>query len=175
MLALLSIATTSVMVGLSTAFSCTHNNALLMHLIIISNAWWHSTISDASTSWSHLPSLHSCHAYREVLQYSFPKIARISKLQIPDPNQIPVLEVGYQLDFVLELSVTLSWMWSKSLNCYIQPIRKQTLSKKGLYMLDHAYIILLVSSCTRSKLSCMAHKNSLNLEWCMSFSFFLYM
>ena len=38
MLALLSIATTSVMVGLSTAFSCTHNNALLMHLIIISNA-----------------------------------------------------------------------------------------------------------------------------------------
>jgi hypothetical protein len=38
MLALLSIATTSVMVGLSTAFSCTHNNAMLMHLIIISNA-----------------------------------------------------------------------------------------------------------------------------------------
>lgn len=34
MLVLLSIASTSDMVGLSTAFSCTHSNAMLMHLII---------------------------------------------------------------------------------------------------------------------------------------------
>jgi hypothetical protein len=31
---LLSIETTSPMVGRSTAFSCTHNNAMLMHLLI---------------------------------------------------------------------------------------------------------------------------------------------
>jgi hypothetical protein len=30
----LSIATTSAMVGRSVAFSCTHNNAILMHLVI---------------------------------------------------------------------------------------------------------------------------------------------
>jgi hypothetical protein len=36
MLALLSIATTSDIVGLSAAFSCTHSSAMFMHLIISS-------------------------------------------------------------------------------------------------------------------------------------------
>ena len=56
-----SIATTSDVVGLSIAFSCTHSNAMLMHLII-------STVqpfvaNDISTSSGHLCSFHSFHAY----------------------------------------------------------------------------------------------------------------
>lgn len=48
MLSLLSIATTSDMLGLSAAFSCTHNNAMLMHLIV-PNAQL-SVTNDESTS-----------------------------------------------------------------------------------------------------------------------------
>lgn len=47
-LSLLSIATTSDMVGRSAAFSCTHNSAMLMHLMIPDV--WHPASSDASTS-----------------------------------------------------------------------------------------------------------------------------
>ena len=43
-----SIATTSDMVGLSTAFSCTHNNAILIHLIICDI--WHSAPNEVSTN-----------------------------------------------------------------------------------------------------------------------------
>jgi hypothetical protein len=30
-----------------------------------------------------------------------------------------VLEFGYELDFIFELSETLPWMWSESLDCYL--------------------------------------------------------
>ena len=59
-LLLLSIATTSDMLGLSVAFSCTHNNAMLMHLIISSVQ--PLAAIDASTSANHLRSPHKCHA-----------------------------------------------------------------------------------------------------------------
>ena len=60
---LLSIATTSTMVGRSIAFSCTHNSAMLMPFII-STEWVLGT-KDASTRSAHLPSSHSCHAYKK--------------------------------------------------------------------------------------------------------------
>jgi hypothetical protein len=56
----LSIATTSAMVGRSVAFSCTHSNAILMHLVI--SAEWLLGTKDASTRSIHLPSSHNCHA-----------------------------------------------------------------------------------------------------------------
>lgn len=58
-LSFLIIATTSDMVGRSAAFSCTHNKAMLIHLII-SNIW-ESVPNDVSTSWGHLSSFHNCH------------------------------------------------------------------------------------------------------------------
>ena len=60
---LLRIATTSAIVGRSFAFSCTHNNAMLMHRII-STEWLLGT-KYASTRSAHLPSSHSCHAYKK--------------------------------------------------------------------------------------------------------------
>jgi hypothetical protein len=59
-LSLLSIATTSDVVGLSAAFSCTHSRAMLTHLIIANVQ--QSVTNDASASWSHLFSFHDCHA-----------------------------------------------------------------------------------------------------------------
>jgi len=58
-LSLDSIVTTSDMVGLSTAFSCTHNNAILKHLLICSV--WHSAPNEVSTNSSHNLSFHNCH------------------------------------------------------------------------------------------------------------------
>ncbi|WVZ92601.1 LOW QUALITY PROTEIN: hypothetical protein U9M48_038650, partial [Paspalum notatum var. saurae] len=63
MLSLPSIATTSDMVGLSVAFSCTHNNAMLMHLIM--SMVQPLTATDASMSSYHLCWFHSCHAYKK--------------------------------------------------------------------------------------------------------------
>lgn len=62
---LLSIATTSDMVGRSAAFSCTHSNAMLMHLMISFSAGWYLETNDSSMSSCHLPSPHSDHACME--------------------------------------------------------------------------------------------------------------
>ena len=44
-----------------------------------------------------------------------------------EPNQITVLEFGYQLDFIFELYETLPWMWRKSLHRYLQSLGKLAL------------------------------------------------
>ncbi|BAS72540.1 Os01g0535650 [Oryza sativa Japonica Group] len=59
---LLSIATTSDMVGRSAAFSCTHSNAMLTHFIISGASTRQSVNRTTSMSLSHLPSVHSCQA-----------------------------------------------------------------------------------------------------------------
>jgi len=56
----LSMETTSAMVGRSAAFSCTHNKAMLMHRIISED--WLLFTNDASTISIHLSSSHNCHA-----------------------------------------------------------------------------------------------------------------
>ena len=60
MVLLLSIVTTSNMVGRSAAFSCTHSSAMFMHLI--TSAESRKGTNDASMSSLHLPSLYNCHA-----------------------------------------------------------------------------------------------------------------
>ena len=62
---LLSIATTSNMVGRSTAFSCTHSNPMFMHLI--NSSEWCMGTNEASTSSLHLPSSYNCHACFAIL------------------------------------------------------------------------------------------------------------
>ena len=57
---LLSIATTSNMVGRSAAFSCTHNNPMFMHLMI--SVEWCMGTNEESMSSLHLPSSYNCHA-----------------------------------------------------------------------------------------------------------------
>ena len=49
-----------------------------------------------------------------------------------EPNQIAVLEFGNELDFIFELCETLTWMWSKSFNCYLQSFRKQALGEENI-------------------------------------------
>lgn len=71
-LSLLSIATTFDMVGRSTAFSCTHNNAMLMHLNIHDDCQF--VTNDASRSSSHLSSDHNFHAYFNISTDSIGKI-----------------------------------------------------------------------------------------------------
>jgi hypothetical protein len=50
-----------------------------------------------------------------------------------------VLEFGYELDFIFKLYETLSWMWSKSLDCYLQSLGKVSLDKKIKNMYYIAY------------------------------------
>lgn len=59
---LLSITTTSDIVGRSAAFSWTHSNAMLMHLIIWNAC--NSVDNEASKSSTHLSSFHNCHAFK---------------------------------------------------------------------------------------------------------------
>jgi hypothetical protein len=40
-----------------------------------------------------------------------------------------VLKLCYELNFIFELYETLSWIWSKSLNCYLRSIRKVSLGE----------------------------------------------
>ena len=61
---LLSITTTSNIVGRSTAFSCTQSNPMFMHLIINSSEWCMDN-NEASTSSLHLPSSYNCHVCLE--------------------------------------------------------------------------------------------------------------
>ena len=76
-LLLLSIATTSDMVGLSVAFSCTHSNAMLMHLII--SDVQPLAANDESTSANHLRSCHKCHAYEKfIMDYVIVDVASYS-------------------------------------------------------------------------------------------------
>ena len=89
MLVLLSIATTSDMVGLSAAFSCTDSSAMFMHLII-SSVWWLSATNDASTSSSHVPSLHNCHAYENINH----------RLQIETYNLLYKTEQMYKCEYI---------------------------------------------------------------------------
>lgn len=60
MVLLLSMATTSNIVGRSAAFSCTHSSAMFMHLIISAESGLGT--NDVSMSSIHLPSWYNCHA-----------------------------------------------------------------------------------------------------------------
>jgi len=47
-----------------------------------------------------------------------------------EPNQIHVLEFGYELDFIFELHETLSGMRRKSLHRYLQSLGKLALAEE---------------------------------------------
>jgi len=73
-------------------------------------------------------------------KYSYTKIFSSSWEQHPkEPNKISVLEFGYELDFVFELCESLAWMWSESLDCYLQSLGKLALVRNKILKSSISY------------------------------------
>ena len=74
---LLSIKTTSGIVGLSAAWSCTHRSPICMHLIASNEQYEFD--NNSSTKSGALLSLHSCHAWIIKCKYIYDQSRRIPR------------------------------------------------------------------------------------------------